>query len=441
MKTKQGKCALATAVTMASLLTLTRVGSAQTVKVDFYGTLLPALEYVGTSGATDAGETSNADQVAAYSGRNEPYRFRMTAGTSNLGFGGSVGIVPDWLTLVWQIESGAQVDGAGVANTIASRNSRVGVSGAWGTLFFGVWDTPYKWATLPIVNPIPAGYVADYNAIMNTPGFNVGALNTRTGRSATSSDAAFYRRESDSVQYWSPNLWGLQARVAYVIDEGRTSATDMTAAIAPQIVSGSLSYDNGPLKLRYAAELHKDYFGLAFLGGAPGATPSNPSSLDYGQTAAAAYTFTYSDFSTRIVGIFDYLFYSTDDTVVGNVDEYQRPALYAFVDQGIFDHHVWLGYGKAWPGKCSLVGDDACSTDDLGAQFFSLGYVYHVTDKIDAFAFYYRMVNERSASYTTFPPAPPAPAPGADQQSVGLGILYRFSVALFEEPPAPPKPL
>jgi porin-like protein len=429
-------CAFA-AVLMSAVLMTARLGSAQTVKVDFYGTLLPALEYVGTSGATDAGTASNANQVAAYSGRNEPYRFRMTAGTSNIGFNGSVGVVPDWLTLVWQIESGAQVDGEAVANTIASRNSRVGVSGAWGTLFFGVWDTPYKWATLPIVNPIPAGYVADYNTIMNTPGFGVGALNTGLGRVNTSSDAAFYRRESDSVQYWSPNLWGFSARVAYVIDEGRTSATDTTAAIEPQIFSGSLSYDHGALKLRYAAELHKDYFGLAFLGGTPGATPSNSSSLDYGQTAAAAYTFEYSDFSTRLVGIFDYLFYSTDDTVVGGVDEYQRPAAYALIDQGIFDHHVWLAYGKAWAGSCSLVGDEDCSTGDLGAQFFSLGYVYHVTDRIDAFAFYYRLVNERSASYTPFPPAPPVPAAGADVQSVGLGILYRFNVSLVDTTPPP----
>src|SRR5262245_31247643 len=95
-----------------------RLGSAQTVKVDLYGTLLPTLEYVGTSGASQAGTASRANQVTAYSGRNEPYRLRMTAGTSNIGFNGSVGVVPDYLTILWQIESGAQVDGEEVANTI-----------------------------------------------------------------------------------------------------------------------------------------------------------------------------------------------------------------------------------------------------------------------------------------------------------------------------------
>ena len=37
----------------------------------------------------------------------------------------------------------------------ASRNSHIGFAGGWGTLLLGNWDTPWKWATLVTINPIP----------------------------------------------------------------------------------------------------------------------------------------------------------------------------------------------------------------------------------------------------------------------------------------------
>jgi len=72
--------------------------------------------------------------------------------------------------VVWQIESGVQFDGNTVANTIASRNSHVGLKGPWGTALVGQWDTPYKWATLTTVNPIAAGFIPDYTGILSGPG-------------------------------------------------------------------------------------------------------------------------------------------------------------------------------------------------------------------------------------------------------------------------------
>jgi hypothetical protein len=108
--------------------------------------------------------------------------------------------------------------------------------------------------------------------------------------------------------------------------------------------------------------------------------------------------------------------------------------MYALVDQGVYDHHVWLAYSHAWPGTCSLVGDGDCSTEDLGAQYFTVGYLYRLSDAADVYAVYYRLMNDRSASYTTFPPAPPIPAAGADAQSFGIGTLYRFNVSLAKSP-------
>ena len=128
------------------------------LKVEFYGALLPFLERVSTSGATPPGFTGGASQVqdSYYTGVNQPARFRMTSGTSGVGFRGTLDLLEN-LKVTWQVESAVPIDGNG-PNTWASRNSHLGFTGGWGTLIWGIWDTPWKWAHVTTINPIRAGY-------------------------------------------------------------------------------------------------------------------------------------------------------------------------------------------------------------------------------------------------------------------------------------------
>jgi predicted porin len=412
--------------------------------VEVYGTLVPHVELIETTGATSLSERDPATQVAdaAFTGIDEPARLRVTQGTSHIGFRGTVDVLDD-LKVVWQIESGVPIDGDPVLNTFASRNSRLGFSGSWGTAFFGIWDNPYKWASLPVINPIAAGFVADYTALIASPGFNVGALNLNPGYVANAvpgpspvprSNAAFYRRDSNSIQYWSPNIYGLWLRASYTTNEFSRAERPAVGQnpelpeIHPDIFSGLLSYDNGPLKLRYAIEVHRDYFGLSLIGGSAGGTATNPTSRDVGQQGVASYTLQFSEaVTTRLVATFDYLFYENDDTVAGNVDQYQRAAFYGLIDQSYKGHHLWLAYGQAGQGKCSLVGDADCTTDGLGARMTTLGYLYRFSPDTDIYAVAYQVVNANAAAYTPFPPIDPQPTPGANVRSIGIGILHHFS--------------
>ncbi|NTV76065.1 MAG: porin, partial [Holophaga sp.] len=129
---------------------------AQAGPVQIYGTLLPFLDNVQTSGATAPGlspATGGASLVpaSAYTGINLPTRNRITSGTSNLGFRGSLPVSGD-LKVIFQIESAVSPDGD-APNTLAGRNSRLGLEGSWGTVFYGNWDTPYK-APLLAVGPL-----------------------------------------------------------------------------------------------------------------------------------------------------------------------------------------------------------------------------------------------------------------------------------------------
>ncbi len=167
------------------------------------------------------------------------------------------------------------------------------------------------------------------------------------------------------------------------------------------------------------------------LGGAPGGSATNPSSRDIGQQALTSYTFEFSDLvKTRVVATFDYLFYENDDTVEGNVDQYERGAFYGLVDQSYGHHHLWAAYGEAEHGKCSLVGDASCSTDGLGARMVTLGYLYRFSPNTDVYAAAYQVVNKNSATYQPFPPIDPLPTPGANVRSIGIGMLHHFSASI-----------
>jgi len=408
--------------------------------IEIYGTILPFLEVSHTTGATAPG-TTGASQVApaAYTGANARVRNRMDMGTSNLGFRGGVELVHD-LSVIWQIESGVQTDGSPGANTIASRNSQIGLTGSWGTAFFGQWDTPYKWSTVTLVNPIRGGFVPDYNGLLDGPGFGVSSVATQPTRANTAADAAFDRRQGNSLQYWSPTVGGLSARLLYSITEGRTTATATAPSIKPSIFGASLAFEQGPFKLRDALEVHYDYFGMSQLGGSPGDSVTNRSSTDLGNKVMAMYTHAASGFDTRVLGVFEYLQYKNKDSAPTAINQFSRSAVYGLVEQSLGKHHLWVAYGQAYQGSCQRVDGSDCTTKGLGATDSVLGYLYRISKSTDFFAVAYRIDNEASATYSTFPTLAPPTAPGATVEGFGIGMVYTFAAKISAPPKTAPAP-
>ncbi len=420
-----------TALLAAAALALPAAAQAQASDLTFYGTLLEFGDVVRTSGATAAGSAAGASQVPTFSGANLPSRARVTSGTSNLGFKGQLEVAPG-VRAVFQVESAVSPDGD-APNAWASRNSHVGLATPWGTVSYGLWDTPYKLPVL-FVGPVRGLNPFD-NAITANPGFGVPATTTQTGRAGAKADAAFNRRQGNSVMYWSPVVEGVSARLAYSVAEGRTTASATAPSIAPSLFSGLVSWDRGPFGVRYAYERHADFFGLAQLGGAaPSLT--NTGSTDEGHELVAFYAF---PSGTKVSAIVERLSYRSDDATAGNVRRYARNALYLLAQQRRGDHQLWLSYGAADKGTCALTGGAACSTAGLGAAQYAAGYSYALSKSVDLYAAWYRMQNDRSAGYATFPPVGTV-APGADTTGVGLGVLYTFSAG-FVKPAPPPSPV
>jgi predicted porin len=394
-------------------------------EVIVYGVAMPFLENVKTTGATGAPPSERPTMLAssAYTGVNDSSRWRMSSGTSNLGFRGYEQLGAG-LRLVWQLESGFQID-QNTGPGLGARNSKAGLQGGWGEVFLGQWDTPYKFISLAI-NPFRAGYVFDYTPIMGNPGLGVPATTTQFTRVGAKPDAAFDKRVGNSVQYWSPRLGGFSARLGYSVDEGRTLDAPSSAGIKPVIWSAALMYDLGSLSLRYGFERHQDYFGLSALSSVPGssiaATLTNRTSRDQAHKVVAIYRIG----GTRIAGTIEELRYRNDDTIGGALSEYKRRAFYVLVEQQFGNNSIWGSYGKAQDGSCALVGGASCSTRAMGADYWTVGYIYRFSKRTEVFVTYYRLDNKESGTYSPQPIVGASIAPGADTVGAGVGILHYF---------------
>ena len=136
---------------------------------------------------------------------------------------------------------------------VSGRNSAVGLIGDFGTVLLGRWDTPMK-LSQSLADPYG----------QNTIGNQV----TYVGNG----NAGFNRRETNSIQYWSPTINGFTVRAVYAANEGKANAraavlanattgapaVPAAAATNPNNIGGSINYANGPITINYAFEKHKD---------------------------------------------------------------------------------------------------------------------------------------------------------------------------------------
>jgi hypothetical protein len=424
--------------------------------VEIYVTALPFLEGIEVTGVTKRDFVAAPSHIGtasvSYNGVNGPLRARMSAGTSHIGFRGALPLAPQ-LKVIAQLETAFAVDGDPNPweADFPNRNSYLGLTGNWGTLAFGMLDTPYKWLTLSTLNPIKAGYVADYTPIIGSPGFLVTAINPVQRWSGSGvSNTSFDRREANSIQYWSPTIAGLYLRASYTINEFRTSGEfDSTGMMLspetnPYMVSIGGGFDFAGLRLRYAWENHHDYFGLGYISGVEAPGVEFRTSNDWGNRAVVEYTLTITpDVKTRVAVTGEYLKYTLHaepgyPVVPGKLSSYSRPAVYGLLEQTISRHHVWGAYGRAFSGECTRFANAdgtvaPCSTSYIGAHYVMAGYMFAFSETAQAFLMGYRLMNERSGLYVTAPAlAREGLSPGYDQTGVGIGFYYAFGAELLK---------
>ncbi|WP_354684691.1 porin [Cupriavidus necator] len=339
--------------------------------VTLYGRLNTALEYSRANTATDGTQLGGTG--------------RLTNNRSVFGMRGEEALGGS-LKAIWQIESNLSLDtGQG---QVAGRNSRIGLQGKAGTLFMGHWQTPYTESTLAYdpYYPTTAGYMA---LIGN------GSASSSDNVQDTSS---FDRRQKNLLVYKTPSLAGFSGAAAWGVNEEKTSVPRN-----PGLYSFSAAYDNGPLNIALAYEVHQHYQ----------AAGRN----DDAMKAGVSYKFP----STTVALLYERLHYRT---ATGDLT---RNGYYASLVQKLGPGSVRIGFALAGNGA-----GDATETvgffrsgGETGATQVTVGYDYPLSKRTALFAYYSRINNKRNAVYD-FAINELGVSAGADPQTVALGMRHFF---------------
>jgi predicted porin len=378
--------------------------------VQVYGTLNVNLQYTGAEGATNTAQ-------------NVKPRFAVSIDSSNIGVRGTAEVAYG-LKVVYQCETQASIDGED-NRAICNRNSRVGLSSDFGTLFYGNWDTPYKAGTSGTSADDAFGNtdVFGYQGIMGSPGY--GIRSTAMG-AAAAANAGFDVRAANSVAYWSPTFSGASAKLQVSVDE----FANASGQIRPLLVSGVVNYDLGGLSVVGQVEYHEDYYGIRTMSGT-NATAN--ASKDLGLRLAAGYALPIGGNTLTLSGMYEQLSYKQEASATG-FKSYSRGAYLLGAKFRMGNHEFRARFSSAMsPDITAATGTTlaAGAKDQLGATQIALGYACFLAKNTQTFLFWTQIANQDRARYTfgvsgaAAVVAANTPA-GSSPSALGLGIRHAF---------------
>jgi predicted porin len=353
-------------------------------------------------------------------------------------------------------------------------------SKAWGDIVLGVWDTPYN------VNMNPAPQHAAYGNASTSfsaqlfgglplgPATNSGqtlaAMCNSTGTFASTAGTcfahatAFHRRQSNSMQYWSPNFSGFRVRLLYSAEDQKQASNliNSSKSVSPRSMGGSLTYSAGPLYAGLGYERHNDFVAYAaktftgqlagaqsggfFMGGTlaslahiPGAgAPAIAGSVgsagisgsrDDAWNVNVRYTFG----AFTVGGYFERLKYTMtyEGTLLGGEINELRKRAYGLEGAYVSGPHTFgIRYAKA----NEMEGNTSSSTsyggsfkgEGTAATGMIFGYGYSLSKRTSAYLYHTRITNETNARYAGIVFNGLSPAAGGDPRYTGVGIRHTF---------------
>jgi len=443
------------------LLTLKMRGVSMKIKA--LGTAL-ALGLASTS-ATAAGTigSANADWQI-YSWQNWTYEFtdvedntavtgddekqqRIRNDAAHIGFRGSVdtglSMGGQAVKTNFQCEQFMQFGGefGGVGPAWCNRNSKISISGAFGEIMWGNWLTPYNEVVAAWIDPYWDADFTSHTALFGTiNSFDyTGPGTIPVAGSGSVGNNGFNRRQSDLVQYWSPDLGGLHFRVATTAgQQGDTEVTSTTGTekLDPRMWEAGISYtsnlsngDNFWVAMTYS--LHDEWAAVDY---------ACSDSDDTGLRFAANYTHQWGGgASTRVAAMWENIEYDWEDCAVST-------AGFVSVGNGTPDldleKDTWMvslihqfGNGFALRGTymdadefdCDVT--DGCLTEDDTDATAITGGIDYTTPGGTMFSLKYAHVdNEDNSRYDTgiWSAGDGAIANGADSTVYAIGITAGF---------------
>ncbi|BAK76299.1 porin Gram-negative type [Pseudogulbenkiania sp. NH8B] len=339
------------------------IAPAALADVTLYGTISESIESVKATGAVDS--TKDIKSTT-----------RVSSNVSKLGFKGNEDL-GDGLKAIWQVEQEISVDDGGTRKgTFATRNSFVGLDGAFGKAFMGYNDSAYKALLKPIlVNPM-----ADTIAEICTDKSVFCHGDTRL---------------ANSVHYYTPNFAGFQAAVSYGTDETRAIVgTDRTNK---DVWSLAAAYSIDGFNVGVGYDRRNDKNAVA------GDANLNQSFWK----VAASYKFG----DTKIGAGFEQ---ERNDTTTGDT---KQNAWTVGAEQKFGNFGVSLAYAKLQESKSDAKD---------GANQWTLGATYDLSKRTQTYAYYTRIANDDNASRTFGNAGLTGVGAGSNPTGFGVGLKHSF---------------
>ena len=385
------------ALAVAGAFALPLAAEAQTgAQVTLYGRANMDLEFVKASGAGAAdGSTTTVTRVSSNSSR-----FGLR-GTEALGGG---------LTAFFQVENSVNWDGngAGNANTIANRETFVGLQGSYGQIWLGRSLSPYD-DTTPIWASGPYNY--------NTGLFNNSSLWANNSNAIGGEAIAGYDdRYSNSIRWNSPTWSGFTVEVQLASKENTAHSWGFFPGVF---------YNNGPIQAGFTYARHDKIrcYNAAGTSYAPCAASSGITGLaakDDAFTLAGSYDFGVA----RVALMYEHLKY---ETPTGDLKR-DMWGISGTIPMGGGLWYVY--YGRAGDGKGGASDSETRINSlkhgsDTASSNFEIGYRYDLSKRTSVNAGYVMIRNDARANYT-FNVNGYAVSPGGDPQGFVLGIIHNF---------------
>ena len=386
------------AVAVAGAIGAPGLAFAQAANVNIYGTIDARFDSMKFS--SNATNTISSLTKNHFQGQAPRWGIR---GSESLGGG---------MTAYFQVESGLSIDGrqdlssgTGGVNTFGGRDSYIGLRGSWGSIQGGGFGTAYK----GIQNVWNANPAMNHGGVLMGNGDSTGAApspncqNTTIGTfpnpqsqglcapQTEGNGTAFSRRESNYMEYTTPNFSGFQGKIGTIASEWSEPSTTTPAGLSqskPKLWSYNVTWSGGPFSAGFGYETHDGYR-------ATNGALSNRNAKDKGWTIGGKWNFGAGEIGAG----YESLKYGNAATDVAS---------------NAFDQKVWVvngnwkvtpagtlsaGYSKT-PGRsnCGASLTDALGTcgNAQGAKHLHLAYDHAMSKRTSLYAMYAKLTNNNN---------------------------------------------
>jgi predicted porin len=388
--------------------------------VQLYGKLYPweLREMLSTGTVAGGGTVSSTLNASRDEAQNSTH---MQSGNSNFGLRGSENL-GGGNKAIFQFESQLALEDGSTNAKFWSRNTFVGFTGPWGTVKLGKYDTVLKeyGDTIGFLGVSSGSFTSSSN-IFRMPGFG------------NSSQSRFHDRAETMIRYDSPVMSGFQFAILY--SNNSTDKTQNVADRAPKNLSLGVQWDNGPIYLALAHEIHWNNFG--------GSSNVGGSMRNYATVGGAAVGGGSKDQATQATVEwrinkqhrveFDVLrkSYTEDDArwLTGNTRSFKSYSnlayLFAFENKWTSSFTTAGHIAYSAKGSCALYSNNnaPCVTDGLAGTRYQLGGAYNLSKRTMLYGAMVYIHNEKSSSFNN---GYAKVAAGQNVRQLGIGISHRF---------------